>query len=46
MKLHYVLFVSLFIAGAWITNYKASHTKISHQKSDGRVPASTVLQGK
>lgn len=35
MKLHIVLFVSLFGAGIWITKYKASHVK-----PDRRAPAS------
>ena len=32
MKMHIVLFVVLFVVGAWITNYKASHDKTYQQK--------------
>lgn len=35
MKLHLVLFASLFFAGVWITNYKTSHAK-----PEGRAPSS------
>lgn len=32
MKMHIVLFVLLFVAGAWMTSYKASHHKTYQQK--------------
>jgi hypothetical protein len=36
MKLHHFLFATMLVAGAWITNFKASY-----YENQGRTPAST-----
>lgn len=35
MKLHHFLFAAMLVAGAWITNFKASY-----YESQGRTPSS------
>jgi len=39
MKLHYFLFATMLVAGAWITNFKASY-----YENQGRTPQSVTTE--